>query len=41
VANAEQFGVTAASFGGQGWVRADRGWGPAAGTQGAVTIAIN
>ncbi|MCY1158554.1 MAG: hypothetical protein MOP51_1578 [Citricoccus sp.] len=41
VANARQFGVTAASFGGQGWVRADHGWAPAAGTDGAVTITLN
>ncbi|MDI3329530.1 MAG: hypothetical protein QJR09_02195 [Micrococcus sp.] len=40
VANAQQFGVTAASFGGQGWVRADHGWGPATGTEGAVTITL-
>ncbi|WMY77800.1 hypothetical protein [Citricoccus sp. I39-566] len=40
VANAEQFGVTAASFGGQGWVRADRGWAPATGTEGAVTVTL-
>jgi hypothetical protein len=40
VANARQFGVTAASFGGQGWVRADRGWAPATGTEGAVTITL-
>jgi hypothetical protein len=38
VANARQFGVTAASFGGQGWVRADHGWSPASGNDGAVTI---
>lgn len=38
VANAQQFGVTAASFGGQGWVRADRGWAPATGSEGAVTV---
>lgn len=38
VANAQQFGVTSASFGGQGWVRADHGWAPATGTQGAVTV---
>jgi hypothetical protein len=40
VANARQFGVTAASFGGQGWVRADHGWAPATGTEGAVTITL-
>jgi hypothetical protein len=41
VANAQQFGVTAASFGGQGWVRADHGWAPATGTEGAVTITLD
>jgi hypothetical protein len=40
VANAQQFGVTAASFGGQGWVRADHGWAPATGTDGAVTLTL-
>ncbi len=40
VANARQFGVTAASFGGQCWVRADHGWAPATGTEGAVTITL-
>jgi hypothetical protein len=40
VANARQFGVTAASFGGQGWVRADHGWAPATGTEDAVTITL-
>ncbi|VXB55430.1 hypothetical protein [Citricoccus sp. K5] len=38
VANADQFGITSASFGGQGWVRADHGWAPATGTDGAVTL---
>ena len=28
------------AFGGQGWVRADHGWGPATGTDGAVTITL-
>ncbi|QCU77689.1 hypothetical protein E7744_05370 [Citricoccus sp. SGAir0253] len=40
VAHADRFGVTAASFGGQGWVRADHGWAPATGTDGAVTITL-
>ncbi|MBB5749390.1 hypothetical protein [Micrococcus sp. TA1] len=40
VANARQYGVTAVSFGGQGWVRADHGWSPATGTEGAVTITL-
>lgn len=40
VANAQQFGVTSASFGGQGWVRADHGWAPATGTEGAVTVTL-
>lgn len=40
VAHARQFDVTAASFGGQGWVRADHGWAPATGTEGAVTITL-
>ncbi|WP_313817348.1 hypothetical protein [Citricoccus sp.] len=38
VANADQFDITSASFGGQGWVRADHGWAPATGTDGAVTL---
>ncbi|GAA1132864.1 hypothetical protein [Citricoccus alkalitolerans] len=38
VANADQFGITSASFGGQGWVRVDHGWAPATGTDGAVTV---
>ncbi|MEW1979739.1 hypothetical protein AB0333_02260 [Citricoccus sp. NPDC079358] len=38
VANADQFGITSASFGGQGWVRADHGWAPATGTDGAVMV---
>ncbi|MFC7400704.1 hypothetical protein [Citricoccus sp. GCM10030269] len=38
VANADQFGVTAASFGGQRWIRADHGWATATGADGAVTI---
>lgn len=38
VANARHYGVTSAAFGGQGWVRADRGWAPATGTEGAVTL---
>jgi hypothetical protein len=41
VANAQQFGVTAASFGGQGWIRADHGWAPATGAEGAVTITLD
>jgi hypothetical protein len=40
VANAQQFGVTAASFGGQGWMRAEHGWAPATGNDGAVTITL-
>ncbi|HEY4614953.1 MAG TPA: hypothetical protein VIG75_05800 [Citricoccus sp.] len=40
VAHAQQFGVTAASFGGQGWVRADHGWSQTPGTDGAVTITL-
>ena len=40
VANAERFGVTSASFGGQSWVRAEHGWVTATGTDGAVVITL-